>query len=65
MTQDANQIIDKLGGTYAAARLCEVTPPSVSEWRAKNAIPKARLMFIKLARPDVFEQTPTKRKKSA
>ncbi len=51
---DANQIIDALGGTFAVARLCNVRPPSVSEWR-RAGIPDARLQFLKLARPDVFD----------
>lgn len=49
----ASEIIDQLGGTAEVARLCEVEQPSVSEWR-KRGIPRARLMFLKLARPDVF-----------
>ena len=53
MTNDPNTVIDKLGGTSETARLCDVSPASVSEWR-KNGIPHARLMFLKLARPDVF-----------
>lgn len=52
-TQIANIIIDRLGGTSEVARLCEIKPPSVSEWR-KTGIPKAQLKFLKLARPDVF-----------
>lgn len=52
---DANQIIDALGGTNEVARLCEIKPPSVSEWR-RDGIPHARLMFLKLARPDVFAE---------
>lgn len=28
---------------------------SVSEWIKNGEIPKARLMFLRLARPDVFE----------
>lgn len=48
-----SEIIDQLGGTFEVARLCEVQPPSVSEWR-RNGIPKARLMFLRLARPEVF-----------
>jgi len=48
-----SEIIDALGGTFEVARLCEVQPPSVSEWR-KNGIPRARLMFLRLKRPDVF-----------
>lgn len=54
---DANQIIDALGGTFAVAGLCNVRPPSVSEWR-RNGIPSARLQFLKLARPDVFGPPP-------
>lgn len=53
-TPDPNTIIDRLGGTSETARLCEVKPPSVSEWR-KTGIPKAQLKFLKLARPEVFD----------
>ena len=52
---DSNQIIDDLGGTAEVARLCNVKPPSVSEWRIKG-IPQARLMFLKLAKPEVFAE---------
>lgn len=50
---DSNKIIDELGGTSEVARICNVQPPSVSEWR-KTGIPEARLMFLRLLRPDVF-----------
>ncbi|RBB42002.1 hypothetical protein DPV79_05230 [Burkholderia reimsis] len=46
-------MIDAFGGTAATAQLCEVRMPSVSEWR-RNGIPRARLLFLKLARPDLF-----------
>jgi len=36
----------------------DIKPPSVSEWRERNHIPKARLMYLKLARPDVFDGLP-------
>ena len=49
----ANIVIDAIGGTSETARLCEIDPASVSEWR-KKYIPKARLMFLKLARPEIF-----------
>lgn len=52
--KNPNQIIDALGGTSAVAKLCEIKDSSVSEWRT-NGIPKARLMFLRLARPDVFD----------
>ena len=48
-------IVERLGGTCAAARLCEVKPPSVSEWIANGRIPKARLMYLRLKRPDAFK----------
>lgn len=50
-----DEIIDALGGTSEVARLCEIQPPSVSEWRRKG-IPKAQLKFLRLARPEVFEK---------
>jgi hypothetical protein len=53
MNTEANRIIDDIGGTSAVADLCDVTTGAVSQWR-ENGIPKARLMFIRLARPDVF-----------
>lgn len=52
---DATQIIDALGGTFKVAKLCQVKPPSVSEWR-KEGIPPARLMYLKVIRPDIFEE---------
>ncbi|WP_081492650.1 hypothetical protein [Pseudomonas sp. M47T1] len=47
------EIIDALGGTFRVAELCEVRPPSVSDWK-KNGIPRARMMFLRIARPEVF-----------
>lgn len=52
-----SQIIDSLGGTFAVASIFEIKPPSVSEWR-KKGIPKARLMYLRLARPDVLRNFP-------
>lgn len=52
--QYASAIIDRLGGTSATAALCEIKPASVSEWR-HSGIPKARAMYLKLLRPEVFD----------
>lgn len=52
---DASKIIDDLGGTSEVAKLCRVKMPSVSWWR-KQGIPEARLMYLKVIRPDIFEQ---------
>jgi hypothetical protein len=48
-----SKIIDALGGTAATAKLFEVKSPSVSCWR-KKGIPKARLLHLRLLRPDLF-----------
>ena len=48
-----SKIIDQLGGTTVVARLCDIKPPSVSEWRRKG-IPKARIQYLSLIRPDIF-----------
>ena len=55
---DANKIIDELGGTNEVARLCEVTAQAVSQWRTEG-IPPARLMYLKVVRPDVFHDAST------
>lgn len=52
-TLDASNVIDSLGGTTAVARLCDIQPPSVSEWRRKG-IPKPWMKFLRATRPDVF-----------
>ncbi len=58
---DYEKIIYDLGGPSEVARLCEVAPQAVSQWFGvdpgtgeKRVIPKARLMFLKAVRPDVF-----------
>ncbi len=55
-----DQIIEALGGTSETARLFNIAAASVSEWR-KEGIPKSRLMYLKLARPELFgDATPAK-----
>ncbi|WP_312328373.1 hypothetical protein [Stenotrophomonas sp.] len=48
-----SEIIDRLGGTTEVARICQIKPPSVSEWRA-TGIPPARRQYLALLRPDAF-----------
>lgn len=57
MDTKANEVIDALGGTVEVSRLCCVTKGAVSQWR-ENGIPNARLMYLKLLRPDVFGADP-------
>lgn len=49
----ASEIIDRLGGTTEVARICQIKPPSVSEWRA-SGIPPARRQYLELLRPEAF-----------
>lgn len=49
-------LIDGLGGTNKAAEFFKVTAPSISEWR-RTGLPKARRMYLELARPDLFVTT--------
>lgn len=51
--KNADHIIDAFGGTSEVARVCEVTTGAVSQWRI-SGIPQARLMYLRLLRPDVF-----------
>lgn len=64
MNDEASTIIDRLGGTTAVAKLCDVKPPSVHQWRA-DGIPKYRIQFLRLARPDVFEDIEQKPEQQA
>ncbi len=48
MNEPATQIIDALGGTAAVARMFDLSMPSVSDWK-KTGIPKARMMYLKVA----------------
>lgn len=54
MDIDPNVVIDRLGGTTQVAKICDIQPPSVHEWRSRG-IPKARLQYLRLAYPEAFE----------
>ena len=46
-----SELIDKLGGTFKVAEMCEVKPPSVSDWRI-HGIPNSRRMYLRAIWPD-------------
>jgi len=50
-----SEIIDLYGGTAEVARLCEISLPSVSEWR-RLGIPKGRLLYLKAINPVLFAE---------
>lgn len=43
---DAQTLIESLGGTSIVAKLSQVKPPSVSEWKANNKIPDDKLIRL-------------------
>jgi DNA-binding transcriptional regulator YdaS (Cro superfamily) len=42
---NTTEIINLLGGCYAVAKRCQVTPSAVSQWRT-NGIAKDKLMLL-------------------
>lgn len=52
---DSNSIINRLGGTGAVAKLCDVTPQAVSQWR-EAGIPKPWMKYLQLAKPEEFAE---------
>lgn len=51
---DAILITDAIGGATATARFFGIKQPSVSEWRSRGVIPRARLRHLQDVRPDVL-----------
>lgn len=60
LAMKSSEIIEALGGTVETARLCEVSPQAVSQWRI-DGIPHAREMYLRAVRPDVFEDAKDQR----
>jgi len=54
MNKTVAQIICELGGTVSVANMFKIKPPSVSEWKKSGVIPEARLMYLRVVRPDLF-----------
>lgn len=46
MTNLAIIIVDGLGGPNAVARIFDIAPPSVCEWKSKGKIPPARMAYL-------------------
>ena len=59
-----SELIDQLGGTFAVAHLCDVSPQAVSQWR-DDGIPDARRQFLSLLRPGIVTYTPKAARGSA
>ena len=48
-------LIQQLGGPTKAAGFFECTSAAISQWIRENKIPNARLLHLKAARPDLFD----------
>lgn len=56
-----SNLIDRLGGTAKVAEMFSVSPQAVSKWRARG-IPNSRLMYLRLAAPNIFvDSTPAQK----
>ena len=47
-----NALCCELGGITKISEICKCTPPSIVGWK-RNGIPKARLMYLQLAYPNL------------
>ena len=62
MNDEANKVIDYLGGSTAVARMCDIKTPSVCEWRHKG-LPKPWRKYLMCAHPEAFGLKQKKRSK--
>ncbi len=62
---DPQSVIAALGGPVQTAKLCNIRSQAVSQWRKRGVIPAARLMYLRLLRPDVFQECSYDEKKAA
>ena len=53
---NVSEIIDALGGDVRAAEFFEITRQAVAKFRKQNHIPRARMLHLKAARPDLVDQ---------
>ena len=59
-----SEIIDAMGGTSVVARMFDIDPASVSEWRRKG-FPKARVQTLNLMRPDLMSRRNNEQREAA
>jgi len=54
MEHPHSKIIDELGGSTAVSVIFSISSQAVSKWR-KEGIPPARMMYLRLAYPHLFD----------
>lgn len=54
---NVSEIVQTVGGPAEMARLCDMkNSQAISNWVARNKIPKARLTYLKVVRPELFRK---------
>jgi hypothetical protein len=61
MEHPHTKIIDELGGNSTVSSIFSISSQAVSKWR-KQGIPPARMMYLKIAHPEVCAQAEPERK---
>ena len=51
---DKKELIEKAGGVTALAKLLNIKPPAIYQWKA---VPQLRLLQLKELRPEWFKET--------
>jgi hypothetical protein len=51
---DVHAVVKRLGGTTRAAVFFEVVPSTVSQWKRRGKIPKAKEMYLRVAKPELY-----------
>ena len=60
MIQSIEEIVDLLGGTVAAGKLCGLGPPAVSLWKSRGSIPPEHYFTITEALEAAGKPSPSK-----
>lgn len=50
---EANRVIEALGGPSKLGALLDISKSAVSQWK-KNGIPKSQMRYLRQAHPDAF-----------
>jgi hypothetical protein len=53
---NVDDVVEALGGDVAAAQFFEITRQAIAKFRKQGRLPNARMLHLKAARPDLFEE---------
>lgn len=61
MIDNIEDVVEFLGGTVAAGKLCGINPPAVSGWKSRGSIPPEHYFTITEALEAAGKPMPSKR----